>query len=867
MSDVPTDGERLQRELEYYKRQVDELAGESLRLDYTISGLRHDIKQKRQGFALLSELQQSIGIHKEISSIFDVTIKAINSTLGMDRTVVLVPTLRENFYRPSQWLGFRAELAPRLSSLTAEFPPAFGRGSGLLVVNKASETTPFVESLREALELPYFICVPVMVEQAPIGLLLAGRLKEARPIYPPFDQGDADTLQAIAGLISACVQNMRVAVLTEMDRLKTEFFANISHEFRTPITLTLGPLEQLLMGHHGEVSTTIRDQLHVMLRNQERLLVLINQILDLAKLEAGGMQLKAAPMPDVNRFVQERAAQFCSIAESRGLEVVISLDPRLRTAGLFLDTEKFDRLLSNLLSNAVKFTKAGMIEVSTGIHDGAFRLTVSDTGVGIKPDQLPHIFDRFRQADGSASREYSGSGIGLALVKEIAALHGGAVVVHSQYGKGTTFQVAIPLGQGHLSPASIVEFSEDDSNVLLPSRVLIVDEGAVDQESVGDVNRNAEAALDAARPTILYAEDNRDLRNFVRQLLAPYYNVFLAVDGRDALDKITQYRPDLILSDQMMPHMSGRGLLRAVRANAALRSTPVVFLTARAGSEARIESLDAGADEYLAKPFDEGELLARIRNLLRSREQERELAALNHRLAEWNETLEQRVREQITQLESLGRLKRFFSPQLAELIVAGGAEDPLKTHRREVTVVFLDLRGFTAFAETSEPEEVMSVLRQYHGAMGELILAHEGTLERFTGDGMMVFFNDPVLVPDAPERAVRMALAMRSRVAELSGEWRKRDYELDFGVGLAQGYATIGAIGFEGRWDYGAIGGVTNLAARLCGEAKPGQILIPRRLLGGLDNMIEVESVGELSLKGFHRPIAAYNVLRIRNAG
>ncbi len=215
-------------------------------------------------------------------------------------------------------------------------------------------------------------------------------------------------------------------------------------------------------------------------------------------------------------------------------------------------------------------------------------------------------------------------------------------------------------------------------------------------------------------------------------------------------------------------------------------------------------------------------------------------------------------------VEKLSRLKRFFSPQLAELIVTGGADDPLKTHRREVTVAFLDLRGFTAFAETSEPEEVMGVLREYHAEMGKLILDHEGTLERFTGDGMMIFFNDPVPVPNPAERAVRMALAMRDRVAALLGRWRKRGYELDLGVGIAQGYATIGAIGFEGRWDYGAIGTVTNLAARLCGEAKPGQILIALRVAGEVEDLIEAEEVGPLALKGLAKPVPAFNVVRLR---
>jgi class 3 adenylate cyclase len=223
------------------------------------------------------------------------------------------------------------------------------------------------------------------------------------------------------------------------------------------------------------------------------------------------------------------------------------------------------------------------------------------------------------------------------------------------------------------------------------------------------------------------------------------------------------------------------------------------------------------------------------------------------------------VAQQVSQLEQLGRLKRFFSPQLAELIVAGGADDPLKTHRREVAVVFLDLRGFTAFAETAEPEEVMGVLREYHAEMGRLILEHEGTLERFTGDGMMIFFNDPVEVPNAAERAIRMALAMRERVAAMAAAWRKRGWDLALGVGIAQGYATIGAIGFEGRLDYGAIGTVTNIAARLCGEAKGGQILVSARAAGAVEGLIEAEELAPLVLKGLARPVPAWSLVGLKS--
>ena len=364
-------------------------------------------------------------------------------------------------------------------------------------------------------------------------------------------------------------------------------------------------------------------------------------------------------------------------------------------------------------------------------------------------------------------------------------------------------------------------------------------------------------------PRILVADDNPANVDILQTRLAVHgYEIVTAGDGEEALAVAREKQPDLILLDVMMPRMDGLEVCRRLKADTALPFIPIILVTAKADSKDIVAGLEAGGDEYLTKPVDQAALVARVKSMLRIKalhdtvqEQAGRLEAQAGQLAEWNKTLEQRVADQLAELERVGRLKRFFSPQLAELIVAGGAEDPLKTHRREVTVVFLDLRGFTAFAETSEPEEVMGVLREYHAEMGKLILEHEGTLERFTGDGMMIFFNDPTPVPNPAERAIRMAVAMRNRVVELIVKWRKRGYNLDFGVGIAQGYATIGAIGFEGRWDYGAIGTVTNLAARLCGEAKPGQILTSQRLLGMVEELVEVEAVGELTLKGFSRPV------------
>ena len=333
------------------------------------------------------------------------------------------------------------------------------------------------------------------------------------------------------------------------------------------------------------------------------------------------------------------------------------------------------------------------------------------------------------------------------------------------------------------------------------------------------------------------------------------YAVVTAAGGAEALEKIAKEAPSIVLLDVMMPGMSGYDVCRRIRQNAATAMLPVIMVTALDPTQERVKGIEAGADDFLTKPINQPELLARVKSLLR-------IKLLHDELAEWNRTLEQRVEQQLAQLDRLERLKRFFSPQVAELIVSGDTEDPLKSHRRDITVVFLDLRGFTAFAETSEPEEVMGVLREYHAAMGRVILEHEGTLERFTGDGMMIFFNDPVPVPDGPQRAVRMAVAMRERVDDLLVKWRKRGYELDFGIGIAEGYATIGAIGFEGRVDYGAIGTVTNLAARLCGEAKPGQILVSQRVVSAVERLVEVEELGGLTLKGFSRPVPAFNVVR-----
>ena len=364
---------------------------------------------------------------------------------------------------------------------------------------------------------------------------------------------------------------------------------------------------------------------------------------------------------------------------------------------------------------------------------------------------------------------------------------------------------------------------------------------------------------------ILVADDTpANVRMLEKRLQHNGYDVVVARDGEEALAVAHATHPDLILLDIMMPKVDGIAVCRRLKSDPAFPFTPIIMVTALADSKDVVAGLEAGGDDYLTKPVDQQALVARVRSMLRIKALHDTVQAQTAELARWNATLEERVARQLAELERVGRLKRFFSPQLAELIVRGGADDPLVSHRREVTVVFIDLRGFTAFAERAEPEEVMGVLREYHARMGALVLASEGTLERFTGDGMMIFFNDPVIVPDAVERAVRMTVAMRDGVDELAARWRKRGHELHAGLGIAQGYATIGAIGFEGRLDYGAIGTVTNLAFRLCAEAATGQILISQGVYAAAGALIDAESIGELTLKGFQRPVAAYNVRALK---
>jgi class 3 adenylate cyclase len=331
------------------------------------------------------------------------------------------------------------------------------------------------------------------------------------------------------------------------------------------------------------------------------------------------------------------------------------------------------------------------------------------------------------------------------------------------------------------------------------------------------------------------------------------YEVMVAEDGEQALAMVPESLPDLILLDIMMPKIDGLEVVRRLKADASLPFIPVILVTAKASQKDVIAGLDAGGDDYLTKPIDHGALVARVRAMLR-------IKTLHDQVQTLNQGLEARVSAQVDELARVGRLRRFLAPQLAQAIVSSGDEKILQNHRREIVALFCDLRGFTPFAETAEPEDIMALLGEYHGAVGPLIRKYEGTLDRFTGDGMMVFFNDPLPCPDAPERAARLAIEMRDVVAALVPAWARRGHSLGFGIGMAQGYATLGRIGFEDRFDYTAIGAVINLAARLCAEAKDGQVLTSGRLAVAVEGLAELEPLGEVTLRGMSRPVAVANL-------
>ena len=416
---------------------------------------------------------------------------------------------------------------------------------------------------------------------------------------------------ALAGVRALEDERRRSEQLAELDRAKTAFFSNVSHEFRTPLTLMLGPLEDLL-AKSDSLPTDDRALLAVAQRNGIRLLRLVNTLLDFARIEAGRAQATYQPT-DLRVLTEDLASNFRSACERAGIRLLVDCesvpDP------VYVDREMWEKIVLNLLSNAFKFTFEGEIALRIRDADNGVVLTVSDTGTGIPPDELPRMFERFHRVENARGRSHEGSGIGLALVSELVKLHGGSICVESELGQGTKFAVRIPKGTAHL-PAERLRASTATSSTSLATAA-----EAYVSEALAWLPAAPEAAAPRPDlPRVLLADDNADLREYARRLLAEHYEVHVVADGQAALEAAHELRPQLIVSDVMMPRLDGFALIRAVRADPQLRPIPIILLSARAGEEARIEGLDRGADDYLVKPFNARELLVRAGTLIRSAE-------------------------------------------------------------------------------------------------------------------------------------------------------------------------------------------------------------------------------------------------------
>ena len=493
------------------------------------------------------------------------------------------------------------------------------------------------------------VVVPIAGQggERPAGFLVAG----VNP-YRPFGEDYAGFVSLLAGQIGSGLANAsayeqerrRAEALAEIDRAKTVFFSNVSHEFRTPLTLLLGPVEEAL---GSDLEPGRREQMELVHRNALRLQKLVNTLLDFSRIEAGRMRASYEPT-DLASASSELASVFRSAVEKAGMRLVVDCPPLGEP--VFVDRDMWEKIVLNLVSNAFKFTLEGSIEVSLRREGGSAVLRVKDTGTGISEEQLPHIFERFHRVEGARARAHEGTGIGLSLVKELVGLHGGSVGVESTPGVGTTFAVAIPLGEAHLpsdrvEPAAMVAATTLGAGHFVEEALRWTPEAPGAGEAGDD-----RPDVRGPRPRILLADDNADMRDYVRRLLSDRYEVESAPDGAAALDAAFARPPDLVLTDVMMPRLDGFGLLQRLRADLRTQAIPIIMLSARAGEEARVEGLDAGVDDYLIKPFGARELLARVSALLEMARLRREAARSERILRDEAEAARERA---VTILESI----------------------------------------------------------------------------------------------------------------------------------------------------------------------------------------------------------------------
>ena len=688
------------------------------------------------------------------------------------------------------------------------------------------------------------LIVPLLSDGRIIGSISLRQIHHPRQWQPE----EVELAQAVAAQAAIAVQQSRLyqktrqqaEQLLELDRQKTEFFQNVSHEFRTPLTLTIGPLESAVSQGQG----LSLEQSEIALRNSRRLLRLVNQLLDLQRLDAGRMQPSFRPT-DLVEFVTQVVDSFQHYCEKKQ----IALSTELFDCPLtYLDLEKFDKVLYNLLSNAMKFTPAGgSIVVAVRPAGDHCLIQVKDTGIGIRPDQIPHLFERFRQADGSTNRGFEGSGLGLALVKELVELHGGKISVESAYGQGTIFTVWLQTGIAHLPAHQVIEVPAEAERsraaIELADVEIESDDSSFVPDTVPVIVPNL-APLGHTAAEILVVDDNTDLRNYVSSILQQQgYQVWTARNGAEGFQIAQMQHPQLIVTDLMMPMVSGLEMIQMLRQEESTRGTPIVLLTAKADEDTRLEGVEQGADAYLSKPFNDRELLAEVRNLLALKANERRVAELNTYLTE-------------------SVLKRFLPPSLVAKAAKGELALDLRPEPRMVTILFSDIIGFTQLSNTLRSRRVAELLNEYLTEMTHAIFGQGGTVDKFMGDAILAIFGAPEEI--SPNEQVRRAIAaarqMYRALDRLNARWQEQGIErVQFRCGIHQGTAVVGMFGGAERADYTAIGPSVNIAARIQEAAEPDCILVSAAVADYLDQDT-ITKFSPLELKGVDETVLTFAI-------
>lgn len=801
--------------------------------------------------ALINKITRAIRSSLDPQDIFAAITQQLGQALFVDGCALSLWTEEDEFvqcvglYDKYEDAGVRLPYLPQSRSPIAGNPVLQELLKTLqpVVINDLSQQ-PQLKGFDLPLRSPAFalLVVPLLIDSLSIGSITL------RQVYQPrrWQAEEVELAQAVAAQAAIAVQQSRLYQksrslaerLLEVDRQKTQFFQNISHEFRTPLTLMLGPLESAV----AQQQDLPLEQAAIALRNSRRLLRLVNQLLDLQRFDVGRMQPSFRPCEMV-AFVSQIVDAFRPYCEKKGLYIVTQLS---NCPPLYLDAEKFDKVLYNLLSNAMKFTPAGgSITVSVETAGNHCFLQVKDTGIGIPKEQIPRLFERFHQVEG-ANCLHEGSGLGLSLVKELVELHKGQISVESVYGQGTTFTVWLQTGAAHLPLEQVLEVPIQvqlgSAAVELADLDLISVEGQIDEETRGGDS--------ATLCLILVVDDNFDLRSYVSNILrSGGYQVQTARNGAEGFRLAQIHAPALIVTDLMMPQLSGLEMIGLIRNEEQLKGTPIILLTAKTDEETRISGTEGGADAYLAKPFNNRELLAEVRNLLALKSNER-------RVVELNTYLTQSV------------LKRFLPPAMVKKAATGELVLDLRPEPRLITILFSDIVGFTQLANTLRSRRVAELLNEYLETMTRVVFDNGGTVDKFMGDAILAIFGAPeeLTSNEQVRRAIATARSMHHSLKKLNQRWLSQglmginqNTPVQFRCGIHQGTAVVGMFGSAERADYTAIGPSVNIASRLQQAAAPSQILVSATVADYLEEN-EITKCTPLKLRGIDETVLTFSV-------